>query len=406
MAYRDFVADLGSPDIAARHRAIKGLRRIGTAEAAGALALVLTDADADIRSQAAEALGTFGPVAHDPVIACLGDWPGPLDPVVVRLLGRMRSRAALGIMTRRIAARDPEVRTAVATALGELGTTATLEPLFELLRDLDVRVRIAAAGALGVLGDPRAVDPLIDELSDHDPTSRIAAIGALSRIGNREASDALVRLSGTDPSPDVRRAAQTALRRVSDRSIAPLIRLLDSDDPAQQIEAMTGLLAQGKGAILPLGDLVGTANPDIRATAARLLGVLGDPAGLAPLSRRAPTTTTGCSSPPPARSAASATPAPAGLLAPLFESENPTVAAAAADGLELLGELAIDVVIEKLGSRRATRPASGQSTCSAASVTRVPASAWWPGSTRPRPGRGSSPRRRWGKSASSGPCPR
>ncbi len=347
-----FVEQLNSPDLAARRRAIKGLRRTGGAEAAGALVLVLTDDNPDIRRLAAEALTGFGRTAVKPVLSYLRDWDGSLDPEVIRLVGRLRSRAALDILERRMADRDPEVRTAVAGALGAIGSPDVLDPLLDLLRDLTIRVRLAAADALGSLGADGAVDALLDEMNDEDPAARMAAATALGRIGSHNASEALTRYSGTDPNPEVRRVAESALRQISNQAIGPLIRHLADGEPARRIEAMAALLDQGKTAILPVKDLMRHSDSSVRSAAAEILGVIGDPSAIDALELGVKD-----DNPQVRITAAGALgrikdPRSADLLAPLLDHGDPRFAAAAANALEALTDLAIDPVIVQLNSRQ------------------------------------------------------
>jgi len=250
MPVERFSALLAGSDPAARRRAIKGLRRLGTPEAADALARALNDEDAEVRQLAADALITFGPDACETVVARLREAGGTPDCIVIRLLGRLHSPAAAELLARFVNAREPATRAAVAAACGELAQSgirsaggaarppAAAETLFktlvELLRDLDARVRIAAAAGLGALGDERAIAPLLDELNDDDPASRAAAVAALGRMGGRRAFEELARLSGADPHPDVREAATDVLRVETGRSVEPLIRMLTSKEPARR----------------------------------------------------------------------------------------------------------------------------------------------------------------------------
>ncbi|MCX7914486.1 MAG: HEAT repeat domain-containing protein [Thermodesulfovibrionales bacterium] len=61
---------------------------------------------------------------------------------------------------------DPNVRQAIAFALGVIGDRETVEHILSLLNDKYSRVRLEAARALKYMKDPRAIEPLIQVLED------------------------------------------------------------------------------------------------------------------------------------------------------------------------------------------------------------------------------------------------
>lgn len=353
MALRGLVERLSSREPSVRLHAVEELEQLGGREAAGALVLVLGDRDPGVRNRAAEALATVGAEAIDPLHEYLRNWDQPLYPELSRLLGRLRSPRSIELLAGHVADRDPETRAAIAEALGRIGSPEALPALLELLRDLVTRVRIAAAGALGTIGDSRAVEPLLDELADDDPAMRIAACQALGAIGDARSTVPLTRLAGEDPNPDVRTAAEATVRRVSTHDTGPLLRQLASERAAERIAAMNGLLDRGRAAVMPLRDLIRHQNPMVRAAAVEILGAIGDPAAIDSLAvaGRDPDDRV-------ALGAAGALgrirhPRCSDLLAELLEHDNPSVAGAAANGLERLGEDALDALVRLLGSQRA-----------------------------------------------------
>ena len=204
-------------------------------------------------------------------------------------------------------------------------------------------VRIAAARALSDVQSPSAVDALIDEMADENPLVRAAVVEALGRINSRKSIDILSRASTEDSDPNVREAAMAALRRVS-AWVAPLIQALSGNDLSERIRAVSQLLDQGKASTLPLTELLTNQEPTVRASAADVLGALGDTSALNAL--------TGALADTDDRVRLSATIAlgrvkharSAQALARLLEDQDNKVAAAAASGLEHLSELAIDPV--------------------------------------------------------------
>ncbi|MBM3332576.1 hypothetical protein FJY68_12150 [candidate division WOR-3 bacterium] len=338
------VAGLKDPDPLARRLAVEKLGHIGGAEAAGALVLMLRDPDDATRTLAAYSLAAIGVDAVEPLTWYLATWQGPVDAVVPTVIGVLRSERGLDFLTAHVADPAPDTRAAIAAALGRIGSDRALPPLLELLRDMVDDVRIAAARALGDVRSPLAVNALIDEMADENPPVRAAAVEALGRIGSQQAVDILSSACAEDPDSNVREAALAALRRLSAGSVTRLIQALSGNDLGERIHAVSQLLEQGKASTLPLTELLTNPEPTVRASAAEVLGALGDTSALEALAgalgdtddRVRLSATTALGRIKHARSAQA--------LACLLGDQDDKVAAAAATGIENLGELAIDLV--------------------------------------------------------------
>jgi len=166
----------------------------------------------------------------------------------------------------------PEPRCLAAEALGAIGGDEAVSGLIRVLMVHDIRkldpifrlaedaVRNRAAEQLGKLGDRRAVGPLIY---------------ALARDGVREAMGALARFKES-------RAIPCVVRRL--------------EDPCDRAAAAEAILEFGKAAVPALVATLTEHRPSAedeapmsverRAEAARLLGVLDDPAGVPALRAR------------------------------------------------------------------------------------------------------------------------
>jgi HEAT repeat protein len=350
---RSLISGLQSPDPVTRRRAVETLGHMGGDEAAGALVLMLRDPDDTIRALVGDALAAFGPEAVEPLMRYLSTWHGPVDAVVPTLLGKLRTERGIGFLAGHLTDPAAPTRAAVATALGRIGTERTLPLLLELLRDMADDVRIAAARALGDVQSPAAADALLDEMADENPAVRAAVTEALGRINSQKSVDILSRACAEDPDSNVRKAAMTALRRVSAWAVTPLIHALSGDDLGERIRAVSHLLDQGKASVLPLTELLAHEEPTVRASAAEVLGALGDAAALDSLIRALGDAD--------ARVRLSATNAlgrikharAAATLARALQDQDNKVVSAAAAGLENLSELAVDPVFELLNHESA-----------------------------------------------------
>jgi hypothetical protein len=141
---------------------------------------------------------------------------------------------------------DANVRAEAASALGELYDEHGVEPLMEALKDEDARVRMKAAYALGVLQDERAVEPLMEALKDEDAKVRVTVVWHLARLGgdfrrDEEIAGPLIEML-RDVDADVRSQAAYVLGGVRDeRAVEPLIEALKDPDVGVAGPAATSL---------------------------------------------------------------------------------------------------------------------------------------------------------------------
>ena len=203
----------------------------------------------DIQWRAADALGTLGEPAVNPLVAIL-DFP----KIHVRLgaieaLGDIKSKKTIDHLMRKLRS-DPEdeVRWVAALALGQIGDRQAVPALTEALQDPDRYVRYGAVMALemlewtpddrttlafmliaqqewetlrGMRGD--AVGPLVKIFDDPNPVTRQKIIELLGKIGGPAAKDACERAL-MDRDPVVRwRAVLACLKCGVPRSSIPQI---------------------------------------------------------------------------------------------------------------------------------------------------------------------------------------
>jgi quinoprotein glucose dehydrogenase len=145
---------------------------------------------------------------------------------IARGQDQARAARARSVFVVLLADADAEVRAQAAKLAGEARGPAAVGGLIGLLKDAEPRARFFAAISLGKLGRREALEPLLTLLredQDRDPYLRHAAVMGLSGLGD---IPALERAAG-DPSPVVRRGALLALRRLGSPSVARF--LGDSD---------------------------------------------------------------------------------------------------------------------------------------------------------------------------------
>lgn len=156
------------------------------------------------------------------------------------------------------------------------------------LSDLSSRsrwTRARSAERLGYFGGEEEAAPIAKLLPDEDETVRAVAARSLARIGSEEAVEALVHTLD-DPSEMTRLRVAENLDRVGRAAVQPLVALLDealeperresSHGPVFASRVLGGLRAPEARPALRRAVREGVT-PDIRAQAARALGMVSDP---------------------------------------------------------------------------------------------------------------------------------
>ena len=207
---------------------------------------------------------------------------------------------------------ESRVRRRAAMAIGRVGLPEGVKPLSAALADADPEVREMAAFALGLIADASSAPALTAALADASPLVRGRAAEALGLVGSREGSEAAGRA-----------AAEPIGRMAAEYARSPAVRALQSDDEtwpaAPEAEAFrlgiyalvrlkayeplaAAVIDGGRPvaawwpvayALSRIGDpraqpvllqLLSAGGKYSRAFAARGLGVIKDPAAVAPLS--------------------------------------------------------------------------------------------------------------------------
>jgi HEAT repeat protein len=190
-----------------------------------------------------DAVPQYGAHAIDPLIAALIDDDHRIRRTAAETLGKLEE---LGAGVRAIPAlcdtlrdRKADVRRAAAEVLVKFGQPA-VDSLIYSLNDEDPGARQTSAWALGMIGDPWCLGPLCDALHDQDSGVALAAAEALDLLGVPDEPEVL---------------AWYAVAR----------------------QDWEGAAALGDDAIEPLSRSLKDISPDVRWSAARALGVIGNP---------------------------------------------------------------------------------------------------------------------------------
>ena len=189
-----------------------------------------------------------------------------LRTALERVATRMASSNSAEMM-KLIGSSDVSVAIEAMRRAGELKTAGAVAPLAKVLQQPNVELRQAAAQTLSEIGSPGALRLLETALNDDDRDVRIAAVRAIGVRGHR-----------------------AALPRVEEVVQGKSVKGADLTEKMAYFEAY-GALARDAG-IPPLDKLLNERNfwgrratPEIRACAARALGIIGSGSALESLRR-------------------------------------------------------------------------------------------------------------------------
>jgi HEAT repeat protein len=230
-----------------RNSSMEALIRLG-GSAVPALAPLLADPDPDLRKFVVDTLGNVeAPGVPDLLRSALGDQDENVAAAAAEFLGRRRVAAAVPQLLERLRGGGPWLVFGCLRALGEIGDPAAVPAVTRLLAAPGLRK--AALEALGRIGGEESVPHLLDALFSRDRALRRAAAVAVRQV--------LARLGGASPDPG---GLREAVRRRSDPDLLAFLReLIAQPDPELRAAAATLLgLVPGAAAV----EIILAALPD------------------------------------------------------------------------------------------------------------------------------------------------
>lgn len=254
----------------------------------GLIAALDAEHPAEVRADAAEALGELG--ANDAVtalVAMLSDPDPGLRRVAAAAIGELTAPSAVADLLAALEDDDEAVRAAardaIASLLAELPAGALDDVFVDALEHDSVIVRLAAVEALGALRAGHVADAVARLVDDPDSEVRVAAVGTLGLLGDVSAFAVLIAALDHEDA-GVRRAAGGAIAALLDQvqpseTSALLLEALGSESVAVRVLAATELGRVGDvQALVPLLAAQSDPESDVQAAARSSVDALTDSA--------------------------------------------------------------------------------------------------------------------------------
>jgi HEAT repeat protein len=261
---------------------------------------LLQDADADLRVQAALALGDQQDAAAvAPLLRALADPDPNVRFQVVESLGRLRAEGAVDALVRIVESEDFFLAFAALDALAAIGDPRLASRLVPLLDTANLAVPVA--DALGTMGDEHVVPALIASLNT-SPIAVVPVAAAVIRIHDRFArqyQDAgrIVDLVRQSIAASGERHLIDAVARAAKDDLTALVRMLGwldgpaidqaltrlLSEPAARSEVVEALVRHGDRVVNLLVDQLFVDDRETRHAAIAALGRVGSPRATASL---------------------------------------------------------------------------------------------------------------------------
>jgi HEAT repeat protein len=311
---------LKSRNPAARRSAVEQLCQAPPRRALSSLRRALADADAEVRTLAATALGRLeDPRRLEPLLGALRDHDPQVVKAAILALRKIPDEQVTTSLAPLVRHADAGVRGHAAQALDSLGWcpphqedeiwflvarghfskvvdfgAAAVPALEAALVGTSSSFGKGAVEALGEIGDARVVRPLANALKSSDPAVCAAAVTALYGLGDPAVGELLVGAL-RQKNAHVRAAAVEALGKLRATAALDHIRPLLADPVWEVRKEAAEALGRLKGprAAEALAPSLNDGDADVRETTAIALGNIGDRRSIRPLVLALKDSTTG-----------------------------------------------------------------------------------------------------------------
>jgi len=206
---------LKDPEKDVRREAAKALGFIKDARAVAALAEAIGDSDMNVRLYAAYALGEIkNAKSTGALLRALRDPEWCVRDQAAWALREIHDPKIIAPLAAALKEKDADLAH-IAWVMRHVAGKHAVEELAALMKSADAQARTRIIRVLGELEDRAAVGPLIEVLEDGDPVVRRTAVEALLRIGDDRAEKPLTALLARENEPAVRKAVQEAIVQMS-----------------------------------------------------------------------------------------------------------------------------------------------------------------------------------------------
>jgi HEAT repeat protein len=247
------------------------------------------------------------PAAERGLAGALRDESPAIREQAALSLGILNARSTIPDLANALKDPDPGVRGAAATAIGKVGTAEDGRALVPLLADQDTEVRNRVLQAVGVLkvkeagpalrqlyeanrrresgtrvlgalariGDPGQAELFQEVVQDPDPERKRLAIEGLGRISDPSRLPAFKKDYQREKGDELRLAYSFALTLLGDRAFVDTI-VLNLPSRTLGTRSRNYLLEMGGDVLPDLYPYLADPDPEIRATLADVIAIMGD----------------------------------------------------------------------------------------------------------------------------------
>ncbi len=241
-----------------------------------ALIPYLTHPSVKVRERATWALGRIDhPAARKTLMRLLRTGTQRIALAAIRGLGETGSDEAFEIITLNVDSDDPQVREAVADALGGFsGNEQAAEHLVSLATDPVPEVRRRAMDSLVRLG-PVAIGSILDVVRKAEGQVLADALAMCARLPQPQAGRVQIALLD-DPRKEVRQAALAQIELRGQEGLSELIRAMVHQSPRVRFVASRRIAQMGESALPILTkDAVHSEDPKIRMACFKAIAQIG-----------------------------------------------------------------------------------------------------------------------------------